>query len=133
MCNGMPSKLDEWAAATQVSPIARALQIDPQKSGPTFQRRIYFHLWESYLCQRVVRCWLSGSTLLATVALELPMLRKRQPSTWDLFGPSGEFAGMVQLPDNVIPHVLTENGFVGVMRDDLDVEYIVRFAFTGRR
>ncbi len=49
-----------------------------------------------------------------------------QPSTWDLFDPDGAFVGAVTFPLRFAPHLLLEDAVLGVHRDELGVEYVVR-------
>jgi hypothetical protein len=65
------------------------------------------------------------------VGPELP-IPPRQQVTWDVFDTAGVFVGSVAVPANVTPLAVTENGFVGVFRGDLDVEYVVRYVFALR-
>lgn len=60
------------------------------------------------------------------VALEWSQLG-RQESRWDLFDPDGRLLGRVGLPPTFTPHVLAEDWIVGAFRDDLGVEYVVRY------
>ncbi len=48
-------------------------------------------------------------------------------STWDLMGVDGIPMGRVHLPANIRPLLMTNSGFYGVARDELDVESVARF------
>jgi len=50
-----------------------------------------------------------------------------KPTTWEVFESSGAYSASVQLPEAFEPHVVSENSVLGVLRDELDVEYVVRF------
>ncbi len=50
-----------------------------------------------------------------------------QPTHWDVFTPDGAYAGTVTLPANFTPHLFLGVSVLGVMRDDLGVEYVVRY------
>ncbi len=63
------------------------------------------------------------------VALEWTQLG-RQRTHWDYFNPEGRFEGMVSFEANFTPRTLTDAAVYGVLRDDLDVEYVVRYAFN---
>ena len=67
------------------------------------------------------------------VLAELPsVLIRPQPATYDLFDPAGRFLGSIKFAANVRPFALNENSIVGVARDELDVEYVVRYAIPRR-
>jgi hypothetical protein len=51
-----------------------------------------------------------------------------EPTLWDLFDPEGRFLGQVELPGRFQPHQVEGNTVLGVERDDLAVEYVVRYA-----
>lgn len=57
----------------------------------------------------------------------LPELRVEEPTLWDLFDPEGRFLGQAELPPRFRPHQADGTAVVGVERDDLDVEYVVRY------
>jgi hypothetical protein len=46
---------------------------------------------------------------------------------WDLFDADGRFLGSVALPRTFNPMHVTERSVTGVLKDELDVEYVVRF------
>jgi hypothetical protein len=48
-------------------------------------------------------------------------------SRWDRFGPSGQYIGTVELPADFRPFAVLEDAVIGVQRDDLGVEYVVRY------
>lgn len=52
-------------------------------------------------------------------------------TSWDLLSPEGRFLGNVILPPRFAPMAATERAVIGVMKDDLDVEYVVRHRVTG--
>jgi hypothetical protein len=61
---------------------------------------------------------------------ELPLaLNKPQPAVYDLFDSAGRFIGSVRLGANFRPRAVTENAILGVERDELDVEHVVRYTF----
>lgn len=61
------------------------------------------------------------------VALEWTALGP-QPSHWDLYDEEGAFVGTVTFPERFSPRELSPGWVLGVHRDDLGVEYVVRFA-----
>jgi hypothetical protein len=62
------------------------------------------------------------------VLSELPSgMTRPQQSVYDLFDPTGRFLGSVQFAPTFRPLTVTENAIVGVARDELDVEYVVRY------
>jgi hypothetical protein len=54
-----------------------------------------------------------------------------QPSHWDVFDPDGRFVGTVELPTGYRINSVTATSAAGVVRDELDVEYVVRWAVGG--
>ena len=48
-------------------------------------------------------------------------------TSWDVFSRDGRFLGNVLLPPRFQPMAVAPGYVVGVMRDDLDVEYVVRY------
>lgn len=50
-----------------------------------------------------------------------------QSSHWDVFDPDGRFRWTVTLPPAFSPHAATQNAVIGVLRDELDVQYVVRY------
>ena len=54
------------------------------------------------------------------------------PSKWDLFDPEGRFLGTVTLPPRFSPRVAGDRWMLGVLRDDLDVQYVVRYDLDPR-
>jgi hypothetical protein len=51
----------------------------------------------------------------------------RAPHVFDVFDPAGEYQGTVDLPGTFTPMAVAGTMIYGVMRDDLDVEYVVAF------
>ena len=49
---------------------------------------------------------------------------------WDIFAPNGRFSGLVELPPRFLPFDLRGNRVAGVLRDSLDVEYVVVLEVT---
>jgi hypothetical protein len=49
------------------------------------------------------------------------------PVTWDVFDAQGRFLAGVELPARFNPRAVTERTVTGVLRDELDVEYVVRY------
>lgn len=54
-----------------------------------------------------------------------------RPTRWDLFDPEGEFLGTVTLPPTFTPRFAADRWMLGVLRDELDVQYVVRFELRG--
>lgn len=50
---------------------------------------------------------------------------------WDIFAPSGEFMGTVELPESFGPAAVTGEQVIGVTTDELGVEYVVRYRVEG--
>lgn len=50
-----------------------------------------------------------------------------RPTTWDVFGDDGVYAGTVQLPATFRPHHVTGASVTGVELDVLDVERVVTY------
>lgn len=48
-------------------------------------------------------------------------------SSWDLLGVDGTPLGRINLEANIRPLLLTDSGFYGVVRDEMDVESVARF------
>lgn len=46
---------------------------------------------------------------------------------WDVFDPDGRFVHTVELPPRFSPHDVGADWIVGVQRDDLDIEYVIRY------
>lgn len=55
-----------------------------------------------------------------------------RPSYWDVFDPDGALRHTVQLPARFVLRAVTDESIVGVMRDGLDVQYVVRFGLQSR-
>jgi hypothetical protein len=60
----------------------------------------------------------------------------RQPAParatrWDLFDPDGKLLGTVTLPPGFTPRFAGDRWMLGVLRDELDVQYVVRFEIRG--
>lgn len=47
--------------------------------------------------------------------------------SWDVFDPDGRLARTVAVPKDLSVHVITGEAIYGVMRDELDVQYVRRF------
>lgn len=50
-----------------------------------------------------------------------------EPLVYDLFEPDGRFLGTLPMPDRFRPHFARGDLVWGVIRDELDVEYVVRY------
>ena len=55
------------------------------------------------------------------------------PTRWDAFDAEGAFLGTVELPARFTPHVLRGARVTGVLRDDLDVEFVVSYRIAPAR
>ena len=55
-----------------------------------------------------------------------------QPQTWEIVDQEGRVAAFVRLPPKFEPHAVGEGYVVGVLRDELDVEYVVRYGLEPR-
>lgn len=49
------------------------------------------------------------------------------PSRWDVYDVEGVFSGTIEFPLRFTPHVLGSGWVIGVLRDELGVEYVVRY------
>lgn len=54
-----------------------------------------------------------------------------QPSLFDVFDPDGRFVGTVEAPTRSTVHAVGTDWMVVTERDELDVQYIVRYAMEG--
>lgn len=64
--------------------------------------------------------------------LLLEWSRAGSPSQrWDVFDPEGRYRGTVELPARSTLHVVGTDWMIVTERDDLDVQYIVRYAVDG--
>ena len=52
-----------------------------------------------------------------------------QPAPWDVFDAGGRFLGTVKLPVRFTIRTVTDDAVVGVLRDELNVEYVARYRF----
>jgi len=50
---------------------------------------------------------------------------------FDVFSPEGTYRGSVTLPEDFVPMAVESSRVYGVMRDELDVEYVVAFDLVG--
>ena len=55
-----------------------------------------------------------------------PVLRYREPQVWDVFAPDGRYLGQVAFPHRFTVFALRGDHVWGVLRDDLDVQALVR-------
>ena len=46
---------------------------------------------------------------------------------WDVFAPGGRYLGVVTMPPRFVPRIILDGKIHGVWRDDLDVQYVMRF------
>jgi hypothetical protein len=53
------------------------------------------------------------------------------PAIWDRFDHTGRFLGTVSLPASFTAHHVSDSAVLGTERDDLDVEYVVRYRVAG--
>jgi hypothetical protein len=56
--------------------------------------------------------------------------RNAHAGIWDRFDGDGRFVGAVQLPARFSPLALQEHAIYGVLRDDFDVEFVVRYRLS---
>lgn len=57
----------------------------------------------------------------------------RHSTRWDVFGPDGVYHLTVDLPPRFAPFIVTDSSATGVIKDDLDVEYVVTYRVPERR
>ena len=55
-----------------------------------------------------------------------PPQRYREPQVWDVFEADGRYLGQIELPDEFTLHAMRGEHVWGVLRDELDVQYVVR-------
>lgn len=55
-----------------------------------------------------------------------PPIRYREPQVWDVFEADGRYLGQVELPFGFTLHVMRGEHVWGVLRDELDVQSVVR-------
>ena len=48
------------------------------------------------------------------------------PTTWDIFDARGFYTATVEMPETFTPSHVTGTSVMGVLRNDLDVQYVVR-------
>ena len=51
----------------------------------------------------------------------------RRPSVWEVFNADGQYVATVRFSPAFQPREVRWNSVVGVLRDQLDVEYVVRY------
>lgn len=66
------------------------------------------------------------------VLLEWSRGAPRPPAYWDVFDPEGRYHHTLRMPDRFTPRAIAPDHAVGVQRDELDVETVVRFAIRPR-
>jgi hypothetical protein len=62
-----------------------------------------------------------------------PLDRWVQPMVYDVFESDGTFLGTVHFPDRFQPVVFRGDTVWGLLRDDLDVQYVTRMRVAPRR
>jgi hypothetical protein len=72
-----------------------------------------------------------GWLLVERLDLDPDPVASGDATTWDLFGPDGLLAGRLALGGDQRILALTDDGFLGVDRDELDVEAFVKYRFEG--
>jgi hypothetical protein len=50
---------------------------------------------------------------------------------WDVFDAEGRFLGVITMPPRFAPRTIVDNEVYGIWRDDLDVQYVMRFTIQG--
>lgn len=86
-------------------PVLRSVRVSPD--GWLWVRRVDVH------ADPVAMEWTTGEPPSATV--------------WDVFDPDGVFRRTVRLPPRFTPLVVLADGVIGIGRDELDVQYVVRY------
>lgn len=76
--------------------------------------------------------WIERIDGLAPVEPEIHLTfgtssRAASRSIWDIFNREGRFEGTVVLPPRFTPMAVEERAVVGVEKDSLDVEFVVRY------
>jgi hypothetical protein len=63
----------------------------------------------------------------------IPMWGERSPfwETWDLLGSNGRVLGRFTTDQRILPEVLTDERLYAIVRDELDVQYVVRYRIVG--
>ncbi len=58
----------------------------------------------------------------------LPLVPREESSeTWDLLGPEGRIEGRFTTHPSVNPRVLTDSRLYAIVRDEMDIQYIVGY------
>ena len=73
----------------------------------------------------------SGWLLVDRLDLDPDPVTRGDPTTWDLFDPEGRLSGRLALDADTRILRLTDDGFLGVVRDELDVQAFVKYRFAG--
>ncbi|MFC1574867.1 6-bladed beta-propeller [Gemmatimonadota bacterium] len=75
--------------------------------------------------------WVQRIQTTAEMAEEAEFINPRNQSLggpeWEVFDKEGRYLGVVTLPDRYSPRRISGNHIYGVWRDELDVQYILRF------
>jgi len=72
----------------------------------------------------------SGWLLALRQDLDEDPVNTGNESVWDLFDPDGQLRGRVRLSPEHRPLALTDDGLLAVLRDDMDVQSLVRYRFV---
>lgn len=65
------------------------------------------------------------------LGLEEPDFNDVGSQHWDIFNPEGRFLGTLLMPPGFTPHIFRRNQLYGVLRDELGVQYVVRYGVVG--
>lgn len=80
--------------------------------------------------QRAVEVPADDKPTFGPAAVRMPPLRWREPVVFDVFDPDGRYLGEVRAPEgfslNPSPYIRGDRVWA-VVRDELDVSYVVRF------
>lgn len=69
----------------------------------------------------------SGEFLVERLDLDENPFRTDNPTAWDLIRDDGVIKGRLTTSDRFRPLALTPRGLLGVLKDELDVQYVVRY------
>jgi hypothetical protein len=58
---------------------------------------------------------------------DAPRTRWAEPSVYDVFTAEGDYLGVVPIPDRFEPYVMRGDQVWGVLRDEFDVPFVVRY------
>jgi hypothetical protein len=73
-----------------------------------------------------------GETIVERLDLDEEPFRTDNPTVWDLISVDGLIKGRLTLSERFTPRAFTSRGLLGVLRDEFDVQYVVRYRIEKR-